>query len=188
LAGSPVEFALVRRVSVVGVSGAGKSTLARALARSLAVPHVELDSIYHQADWAPLPDEQFAERVAAAAAADGWVIDGNYSVARPLVWARADTVIWIDLPRRTVMRRLVWRTIRRVAGRQELWNGNRERWRYLFTTNQEESVIAWAWHKYPSYAERYRAAMDDPALAHLTFIRVSRKAERRRLIQAAGGS
>jgi hypothetical protein len=50
-----------------------------------------------------------------------------------VIWARADTVIWLDPPRRTVMRRVIWRTIRRVAGRAELWNGNRERWRNLLT-------------------------------------------------------
>jgi adenylate kinase family enzyme len=36
----------VRRVSVVGNAGVGKTTLAAALARSLAVPHVELDARY----------------------------------------------------------------------------------------------------------------------------------------------
>jgi len=112
---------------MVGVSGSGKSTLGRDLAARLAVPYAELDAIYHQPDWTPLPEDQFCYRVTAIAAADGWVIDGNYSAVQPVIWERADTVIWLDPPRRTVMRRLIWRTIRRVAGRAELWNGNRER-------------------------------------------------------------
>ncbi len=53
------------------------------------------------------------------------------------------------------MRRLIWRTIRRVAGRTEFWDGNRERWRNLLTWDQQESVISWAWHHYPIYRERY---------------------------------
>ncbi len=89
----------MRRVSVVGTSGSGKSRLARELAGALAVPYVELDAIFHQRGWVPLPGDEFTARVAAAVAADGWVIDGNYSKAtHPLVWPRADTVIWLDLP------------------------------------------------------------------------------------------
>ena len=65
------------------------------------------------------PEEQFRRRVAAIASGDGWVIDGNYSAVQPLVWERADTVVWLDLPRHTVMRRIIWRTIRRIATRAD---------------------------------------------------------------------
>jgi adenylate kinase family enzyme len=94
----------VRRVSVVGNSGSGKSTVAAALAAALGVPHLELDGVFHQPGWEPLPADSFRAVVAAAVAGDGWVLDGNYSAVRDLVWARADTVVWLDLPRRTVMR------------------------------------------------------------------------------------
>ena len=146
--------------------------MARELAASLSVPHLELDSVFHQRDWAPLPPEEFRQTVATAIDGDGWVIDGNYSAVRHLVWACADTVLWLDLPKRTVMRQLVWRTLRRVAGRQELWNGNRERWRNFFSWNPEVSVISWGWHKHDEYRDRYAAAARDPANAHLTFIRL----------------
>jgi adenylate kinase family enzyme len=167
---------------VVGSSGAGKTTVARELAARLNVPHVELDAIFHQPGWTPLPPDEFAARVATAADRDGWVIDGNYSVVRPLVWARADTVVWLDLPRRTVMRRIVWRTLRRAAIRAELWNGNRERWRNLFSLDPEESVIAWAWQKHGAYKQRYAAAARDPANAHLGFIRIVTRADVKRLL------
>ncbi|WP_447943576.1 hypothetical protein [Microbacterium aurum] len=39
----------------------------------------------------------------------------------------ADAIVWIDHPRRVVMRRVVGRTIRRALTREELWHGNRER-------------------------------------------------------------
>jgi adenylate kinase family enzyme len=100
----PLLCSAVRRVAVVGTSGSGKSTLGAALAGVLGVDYLELDSVYHQADWAPLPTEEFRRRVEAVAAAQGWVIDGGYSKVRDIVWARADTVAWLDLPRRTVMR------------------------------------------------------------------------------------
>jgi adenylate kinase family enzyme len=172
----------VQRISVVGSSGAGKSTLARHLAARLGLPHLELDSIYHQPGWVPLDAGEFAARVAAAVAADRWVIDGNYSAVRPLIWARADTVVWLDLPRRTVMRRLAWRTLRRVASRAELWNGNREQWRSVLSRSPDKSLLVWAWQHYPAYRQRYTAALADPANAHLTFVRVTGRADLRRLL------
>jgi adenylate kinase family enzyme len=177
--------AAVRRVSVVGTSGSGKSTLAAALAAALGVEYLELDSVYHQADWEPLPPDEFRRRVGAAAAAEGWVIDGGYSKVRDIVWARADTVVWLDLPKRTVMRRIVWRSVRRAAGRTELWNGNRERWRNLFSRDKEESVITWAWQTYGARRERYLAAMADPAYGGLRFVRLTSTAAVRRFLRSA---
>jgi adenylate kinase family enzyme len=177
----------VQRVSVIGTSGSGKSTLARALAGILDASWLELDSVYHQAGWTPLDVLEFRARVAAAAAGERWVIDGGYSVVRDLVWARADTVVWLDLPRRTVMRRIIWRTLRRVAGRVELWNGNRERWRNLFTWDKDESVIAWAWQTYGSRRERYAAIVTDPAYAHLRFVRLTSPGAVRRFLRSLEG-
>ena len=172
----------MRRVAVVGNSGSGKTTLGRLLARDLAVPLIELDAIYHQPGWQALPVERFRQRVDAIVAGGGWVIDGNYGAVRDLVWARADTVIWFDLPRRTVMRRVVWRTLRRVVTRVELWNGNREPLTGLFRRSPEESIIRWAWTQHAKYRERYTVASTDPAYAHLTFIRIGSRADARRLL------
>jgi adenylate kinase family enzyme len=182
-----LRSAIVRRVSVVGTSGSGKSTLARELAAILGVPHLELDGVNHQPDWEPLPEEEFQRIVAAKAAEDGWVIDGNYSTVQPLVWARADTVAWLDLPKGTVMRQIIWRTLRRVAGRQELWNGNRERWRNFFSWDPQQSVISWAWHKHAQDRARYTAAADDPANAHLRFVRLASRREISRFLDEARG-
>ena len=158
---------------MVGTSGSGKSTVARELAAILDVPFLELDGVNHQPGWTPLPATEFRAVVGETVDLDGWVIDGNYSAVRPLVWARADTVVWLDLPRHTVMWQITRRTLRRVARREELWNGNRERWRNFFSRNPERSVIAWAWHKHAEYHARYGAAAADPANSHLTFVRLA---------------
>jgi adenylate kinase family enzyme len=180
------NLACVRRVAVIGNAGSGKSTLARALAARLGVPYVELDGIYHQPGWIPLAEDELVRRVGAAAAGDGWVIDGNYGAVRPLIWARADTVVWLDPPRRIVMRRLVWRTIRRVISRTELWNGNREPWQNLVRRDPQMSIIAWAWRQHAVYQQRYAAAALDPAWAHLRFSRVTSRRDVRTLLDCAG--
>jgi adenylate kinase family enzyme len=177
---------VVRRVSVVGVSGSGKTTMARRLAEALHVRHVELDSIFHQPGWTELPDEEFRRRVGVELAADGWVVDGNYAAVRPLVWAAADTVVWMDRPRAVVMRRLVVRTVRRAVTRQELWNGNREPLTGMFRRDPTKNLLRWSWMKHSEYARRYAEAPEDPLNRHLTFVRLRTDADVDDLVASIG--
>ncbi|MCU1453609.1 MAG: adenylate kinase [Acidimicrobiales bacterium] len=163
----------MRRVSVVGCSGSGKSTLAKKLAASLDAPLLELDAVFHQRAWHPLPDDEFVERVRTFAEGETWVIDGNYSQVREtIVWPRVDTVIWVDPPRRTVMRRIIWRSLRRAILRQELWNGNRESWRNLCSWDPNRSIIRWSWTRYELTRARYEAAVQDSAWTRIEFLRL----------------
>ncbi len=170
----------MRRVSVVGNSGSGKTTLGRALAARLGVPFVELDAIYHLPGWTPIEVEPFRGIVAELAGGDGWVIDGNYGAVRDLVWARADTVVWFDLPRRTVMRQVLWRTLRRAVTRQQLWNGNRERLSSLLRLDPQRSLLRWAWTRHEVYHDRYTSAAADPG--DLDFIRIGSHHDAARLL------
>jgi adenylate kinase family enzyme len=172
----------VRRVSVVGNTGSGKTTVAVAIARALGVPHLELDAVFHQPDWRPLERELFRDKVAQFVAGDGWVVDGNYSAVRDLVWERADTVIWMDLPRHRIMRQLIARTLRRMVLRTELWNGNTEQLRNLYKLDPEQSILRWAWTQHHKYVERYGAAQHDPANLHLTFVRLTSRAQAARFL------
>lgn len=165
------------RVAVVGCSGSGKTTLAAALARALDVPHVELDALYHQPGWTPLPADEFRARVREATAEGRWVVDGNYSVVRDIVWERADTVVWLDLAFATVMARTIGRTLRRTVKRPELWNGNREPLSNLWPLDPERSIIAWAATRHGVYRRRYAAAQHDPRWARLHFVRLCSRAE-----------
>lgn len=99
-----------RRISVVGTSGSGKTTLARQISQQLAIPHIELDAIYHQPNWTETPLEIFRQRVEESLNSESWVVDGNYSKVRDIVWSRADTVVWLDYTLPLIMKRVVWRT------------------------------------------------------------------------------
>jgi adenylate kinase family enzyme len=147
------------------------------IAGALGVPHLELDAVFHQPNWEPLERELFRATVAEFVAGDGWVVDGNYSAVSDLVWKRADTVVWMDLPRRQIMRQLAARTLRRMVTRTELWNGNTESMRNLLRLDPEQSILRWAWTQHDKYVKRYGAAQHDPANRHLTFVRLRSRAE-----------
>ena len=131
-------------MSVVGNAGSGKSWLGLRVAQVLRVPFVELDAIHHLSGWEPIDPEEFLTRVATVAATDAWVIDGNYRlvVVEGPVWHRADTVVWLDLPRRTVMRHIALRTLRRIVRREAIWNGNRERIHTLWPGTDRHPTLA----------------------------------------------
>ena len=167
----------MRRVSIVGVPGSGKSTIGRRLATSLDVPFIELDAIVHQPGWRELPQDEFRARVSAVIASERWVVEGNYPAVQDLVWQRADSVVWLDLPRPVVIRRLVARTLRRTLTRERLWNDNREPLSNLYRLDPERNIIRWAWVKHGEYIARYEAAMRDPANDHLHFRRLTSPSE-----------
>jgi adenylate kinase family enzyme len=148
-----------RRVRVVGTSGSGKTTLARDLARRLDCDHVELDECQHGPAWEQRSREQFQREVRAriAAAPDGrWVMCGNYLHQAPLDSWPVDAVVWLDLPRALVMWQVVTRTLRRIARREELWNGNRETVRGLW---ERDGIVRWAWRTHAANRERFGAMM-----------------------------
>ena len=161
-------------MSVVGSAGSGKSTFARRLASHLDIRHVELDALYWGPQWTPRPREEFLADAERAVAGDAWVIDGNYSSLRPAVWARADTVVWLDLPTPLVITRVYRRTLLQAVDRTELWpgTGNRQRWRDVFAPWSNDSIVRWSWDQQKRYGRRYETAMTDPANDHLTIHRL----------------
>lgn len=158
------------RYVVVGTSGSGKTTLAGDLAAHLGVPHCELDALHWLPDWTMRPREEFRTVVRDKTSQPSWVIDGNYSKVRDIVWDRADAVIWLDLPRPVVMWRIVWRTARRTLLRQELWNGNRESLRTALFDS--ESIVRWAWDTWPERRREYPDLLAEPRFRHLDLFRV----------------
>jgi adenylate kinase family enzyme len=141
----------IHRVSVVGATGSGKTTFAAHLAHVLAVPHVELDSLHWERNWVEAPLEIFRARVERALTGDRWVVDGNYSKARDIVWSRADTVIWLDYSLPRIFWRLTGRTLKRVLTHQVLWNENRETWNQF----SKDSLFLWVLTSRPRHHRDY---------------------------------
>jgi adenylate kinase family enzyme len=140
-----------RRILVAGTSGSGKTTLAERIAAIVGAPHTEIDSLYHGPNWTPR--DSFMLDVALLAAQPTWVTEWQYSRARPLLLQRADLLVWLDLPRAVVMRRVVRRTVHRRLSRTVLWNGNFEPPLSTFFTDRDH-IVRWAWRTHHEYAER----------------------------------
>src|SRR2546423_714034 len=113
-----------RRVVVVGTSGVGKTRLAGQLATILGVPLIELDAFKHGPGWHRFEPAIVRAAVAAATAAESWIVDGNWDEAPMFLWPQADLIVWLDYPAWVVMQRVLRRSILRTALRRKLWNGN----------------------------------------------------------------
>ena len=167
----------MNRIAIVGDSGSGKTWLGGELAKRTGYPHIELDSLYWQEDWTPLPENELHGVVATAIAGDNWIIDGNYASVQPVVLEAADTIVWLDLPRWRVMTAITRRTLDRIFRKRTLWNNNRERLPNLLTWEPEDNIIRWAWVQHPMYRKRYGAMALDPGHAHLEWVRLRSRRE-----------
>lgn len=98
---------------IVGAPGSGKSTLAQTLGARTGLPVYHMDREVH---WLPgwverRRDEKTQITLEIAARAD-WIFEGGHSVTYEARVARADTLIWLDLPVGVRYGRVVWRTLR----------------------------------------------------------------------------
>lgn len=139
------------RIVVAGPSGAGKTTVASRLGVAFGLPHTEIDSLFHGRGW--IKRETFLSDVRDLVATEEWVTEWQYDSARPLLIARADLLVWLDLPRRVVMSQIVRRTVRRRLRREPLWGVNLEPPLWTFFVNREH-IVRWAWTTYPLSAQR----------------------------------
>ncbi|MFI0349678.1 hypothetical protein [Actinomadura sp. 9N407] len=147
----------MERILVGGISGAGKTTMARRLAARFGLPCHELDALHHGPNWQPRAE--FRSEVEQIARAPRWVTEDQYhSLLGDLLPARADVYIWLDLPRRTVMFRVIRRSVSRALTGRVLWNGNRESFRDWL---DPEHPIRWAWSRHAVKRRRIHDRLSD---------------------------
>jgi len=175
-----------RRIVVVGTSGSGKSFVAQRLASALNLAYICNDAIIWRAQWTPTPRPQRFCEFEQATGAPGWTYDGNvgslHDQEHMLILQRADTLVWLDLPKLDVMRQLIVRTLRRTWHREVLWHGNTENWRTSFASPQ--SILLWSWRTHALRQRQFTAAFVDPRLTHLIKIRLRSRAAVGRWLRA----
>lgn len=95
----------MKKVLVTGNIGSGKTTLCRKLSKILNLPAYHFDQVAWQANWQRPTTEQKEAKTNQLLAKNKWVID---AVSKELMES-ADTIIFLDFPRRTS----AWRTLKR---------------------------------------------------------------------------
>lgn len=171
----------MQRISIVGTTGVGKTTLAERVSATLGIPHVDLDTLFWEPHWTKPDTTVFRARVAATVAGERWIVAGNYSVARDLVWTRADTVVWLDYPLPLILWRLFWRTTRRIVTQEELWGGNRETFQAQFLSR--DSLFLWALQSRPRQQREYPQLLARPEYHHLRLVRLRSPRETERWVR-----
>ena len=154
-----------QRIMIIGSSGSGKSTLGRAIGDRLGLPTIHMDREFWLPGWVEPDKAAWREKVRALCARETWVMDGNYSATWDLRIPRADTIVWLDLPRWLYLSRAIWRTLKSYGRvRTDLAPGCPDRIEITFFTD-------WIWN----YPTRSRPGT-------LDMIERERKAGQRRIV------
>jgi adenylate kinase family enzyme len=130
----------MRRIAIIGPTASGKSTLASRLARLLGIPVYHLDALYWRPGRVPTPWDEWDESLRKIVARDEWIIDGNFTRTLSERVEAADTVIFLDLPRRlsasAVVRRRILYGVKRApgmpVGSRPMFNARLFRWIWTF--------------------------------------------------------
>jgi adenylate kinase family enzyme len=138
----------VKRVVVLGSGGAGKTWLANEVARRTGLPVVHLDRIFWSPGWQEREADEAKQELRGAVAGETWILDGNFlNRLGTERLERADTVVFLDLPRRTCLRRVLWRRVRNQR-RPDLPEGCPEsfdtafyRWIWQFPTVDRPQIL-----------------------------------------------
>ncbi|MFF0505170.1 adenylate kinase [Streptomyces fimicarius] len=159
----------LHRIALFGAPATGKTTLARWLSIQLDMPHTDLDDILFTPQ-GPLPLEEFRRQAAAITATGGWIVEGNFSKLADVVWHRADTLVWLDLPLPLILYRITRRSLRQLTGRENSAQARRLTWNSAFFARR--SLLRTAVRKHRTNRPRYARQVAETAALGIGVVRL----------------
>lgn len=113
-----------------------------------------------------------------------WVIDGNYTAARDIIWRRSSAIVWLDYSFARVFSRVLRRTARRIITRERLYGGNRETVRSAFFDS--DGIPWWVIRTYGKRRRDFPELFRRPEYAHAAVIHLNRPAATEAFLAEAG--
>lgn len=153
----------MNRVQIIGYGGAGKTTLAKEISNALDIPHCEVDGLFWLPNWQPKPQADFVRDLKKVTRSKKWVICGSYfNVSGAEISQQADVIIVLAYPLRTIIPRIIKRSIKRGITREKLWGNNRESL-FNFLFHPKKSML---WFVLGRYVKQGRYKYRKRAVAH----------------------
>ena len=146
----------MKRVAVFGNAGGGKSTLGRRLAELTGLPFYSLDMIQYRPGGGKVPHDEYLRAHAQLMQRDAWIIDGFRCIES--AWerfARADTLVYIDLPLRTHFAWITKRLFKGLFATPEGWPDNSP----MLSSTIDSYRVLWRCHR--RLTPRYRALVSE---------------------------
>ena len=104
---------LGKRILVLGVSASGKSTFSRKLADKMGMPLFHVDALMWKPGWQYIGDEATIAKLQEIGAGEEWIIEGYIEKGiRAFLFERADSIIYLDYPRRVATLRYLKRWLK----------------------------------------------------------------------------
>lgn len=124
-----------KRIMIIGQPGSGKSTLAAKLGTVTGLPVYHIDKEVHWLpNWVERDRAGKSKACAEIHARDEWIFEGGHSTTWEERLARADVLIWLDIPLWLRYWRVIKRTIKyRGQSRPDLPENCPERFNWEFT-------------------------------------------------------
>ena len=123
----------MQRIIIIGSGCSGKSTFSRQLGDKLLLPVRHLDKHFWLANWTSKGEVTWQKELDKLIGEDRWIIDGDYKESYAKRAERADTIIFLDVPRYKTMARFIKRVIKnRGKTRADMAEGNIEKINYAY--------------------------------------------------------
>lgn len=126
----------MQRIMVFGVSaGAGKSTFATRLGKALDIDVFHLDAFFWKQGWVEASMEEFTQsQQDMIKNHSSWIVEGNYTATFDIRAEKADTIIYLELPLRVCLYRVMKRWLTNLGNRRPDLGGEcteRMEWAFL---------------------------------------------------------